>query len=447
MTEVTRILARHVVQSRFEDLPSGVVNEARRALLHWIGCALGGCRNEAVRCALEATREYAGPPQASVLGTAERTDLVTAALVNAMSADVLGFSDTHLKTVLHPGGVVGPAVLALAETRRVTGVEFLHAFALGIEVACRIGLGVYGWHYGRGWHITGTVGTFGAAVAAGRLLGLDEARMNAALGIAATEAAGLREGFGSMCKSLNPGRAAQNGLTSALFAAKGFTSTPAGIEGRRGFAHVLGEAPDLEIIVQGLGSHHELLSNTYKPFPCGIVIHPLIDGCVTLAASGNLRPAEVETIELRVNPLVVELVSRASPQTTSEAKLSAQRSAAAALVRGRITEREYSPECIRDAEVVRLRSVVTLEPDAAVREDEAHVTVRLSGGRTIDHHVEHAAGSAARPMSDRDIESKVRGLAEPVLDASRIDRLIEAAWQITESDDAAVLARLATPAA
>lgn len=446
MSEVTRTLARHVVQSKFEHLPQNVVHEARRALLHWIGCALGGCRDETVRCALAAYIEHSGNPQATVIGRSERVDIVLASLLNAMSADVLGFSDTHLKTVLHPGGVVGPAVLALAEREKVSGADFLHAFALGIEVACRVGLGVYEWHYGRGWHITGTVGTFGAAAAAGKLLGLDEERMTAALGIAATQAAGLREGFGSMCKSLNPGRAAQNGLTAALLAAQGFTSTPTGIEGRRGFAHVLGDAPDLEAIVEGLGSRYELLANTYKPFPCGIVIHPLIDGCITLATRQDIRSADIAQIELRVNPLVVELTSRTSPESASEAKLSAQHSAAAALVRRRITEREYAPECFHDIDIVRLRSAVTLIPDAAVKEDEAHVALRLADGQTLAYHVEHAAGSEARPMSDSEMEMKVRGLAEPVLPTDRIERLIEAAWRITESDDAAVLARLATPA-
>lgn len=446
MTDVTRTLARYVVQSKFEDLPANVVHEARRALLHWIGCALGGCRDEAVQCALEAFMEHAGQPRASILGRNERADIVLATFLNAMSADALGFSDTHLKTVLHPGGAAGPAVLALAEREKASGPAFLHAFALGIEVACRIGLGVYEWHYGRGWHITGTVGTFGAAAAAGKLLALDEARMTSALGIAATQAAGLREGFGSMCKSLNPGRAAQNGLTAALLAAQGFTSTPQGIEGRRGFAHVLGEAPDLDAIVRDLGSRHELLANAYKPFPCGVVIHPLIDGCITLATQRAARPSEIAQVELRVNPLVLELASRAAPESTSEAKLSAQHSAAAALVRRRITEREFAPECIRDAEIVRLRSLVALKPDATVREDEAHVVLRLAGGQTLTHHVEHAAGSEARPMSDSEMESKVRGLAEPVLAADRIERLIEAVWRITESDDAATLARLATPA-
>jgi 2-methylcitrate dehydratase PrpD len=441
--EITRILARFVVASKPGGVPERAVHEGRRAMLHWIGCSLGGCRNEVVQHALDTYTEFSGKPQASVLGRRERVDILLASLVNAMSSDVLGFSDTHLKTVLHPGGVVGPVVLALAERTRVSGADLLHAFLLGMEVTCRIGVGVFGWHYGRGWHITGTVGTFGAAAAAGKLLGLDEERMIHALGIAATEAAGLREGFGSMCKSLNPGRAAQNGLSAALLAANGFTSTAAGIEGRRGFAHVLGDAPDLAAIIEGLGTRYEILSNTYKPFPCGVVIHPLIDGCITLAARHTLKPAQIESVALRVNPLVVELTGRPSPATTSEAKLSAQHSAAAALCYGRVTEEEYRPACVTDAGVAELRARVTLVPEEGIRDDEAHVGVRLRDGRRLELHVEHAVGSERRPMSDADIETKVRGLAEPVLPASQVDALIEKAWQITALADAGILARLA----
>src|SRR5258706_11304838 len=156
--DVTRTLARYIVDSRPADIPDAVTHEAQRALLHWLGCSLGGSRHEAVESALTTFQEFSGPRIATVLGRSERVDILLAALMNGISADVLAFSDTHLKTVIHAGGVIGPAVLALAERTPVTGKDFLHAFLLGIEVACRVGLSVYPWHYARGWHITGTAG-------------------------------------------------------------------------------------------------------------------------------------------------------------------------------------------------------------------------------------------------------------------------------------------------
>ena len=442
---VTQILARFLVESREREFPADAVHEAKRAFLHWIGCAIGGANHAVIDRSLATFKPYSGAENATIIGRRERTDALLAAFLNAMAADVLGFSDTHLKTVLHPGGVVGAAVTSIAEQQRVSGAEALRAFLAGVEIACRIGVGVYDWHYGRGWHITGTVGTFGSAAAAGMLLKLDETRMAWALGMAATHAAGLRELFGSMGKSLHAARAAQNGLSSALLAANDFTSSTTGIEGRRGFAHVLGDTPDLEAITEGLGTRFEILSNTYKPFPCGVVIHPAIDGCIEL--SGKVRGAEITRVAMDVHPLVLELCGRREPKTTSEAKLSVFHSAAAGLIRGRVTEHEYGEAALQDPALTRLAARCAATPSASIREDEIRISVELADGRTLEHHVEHAIGSEARPMSDADIERKIRGLAEPVLAASKIDRLIDGCWNIEKIDDVGALIKLAAPAA
>src|SRR5206468_2595290 len=217
-----------------------------------------------------------GPPQATVLGRGERVDIMHAAMLNGIASHTFDFDDTHLETVIHPAGPVASAILALAEYTEVTGRAFLHAFVLGVEVECRIGKAVYPSHYDIGWHITGTAGVFGAAAAAGKLLGLSEQQLVWALGIAATQSSGLREMFGSMCKPFHVGVAARNGLAAALLAAKNFTSADNGIEGRRGFANVLSAKRDCHAITEGLGETWELLRNTYKPFACGIVIHPAI---------------------------------------------------------------------------------------------------------------------------------------------------------------------------
>src|SRR3954449_3131631 len=179
--------------------------------------------------------------------------------MNGMTSHTFDFDDNHLKTVIHPAGPVASAILALSEYLPVTGPQFLHAFALGVETECRIGNAVYPAHYDAGWHITGTVGVFGAAAAAGKLLGLSEQQMVWALGIAAVQPVGLREMFGTMTKSFHPGRAAQNGLMAALLAKENFTSSDTGIEGRTGWAHVLSTSCDYTEITRGLGEHYEIL--------------------------------------------------------------------------------------------------------------------------------------------------------------------------------------------
>jgi len=220
----TRTLARYLVDSRFEDIPQPIRHEACRALLNWLGCAIGASRHETIESMLAALGPFSGAPQASVLGRSERLDILHAALVNGVSSHVLDFDDTHAHAI-HPSAPVLPALLAYAEWRPVSGAELVHAFVLGVEAEERIGLSVYPEHYDIGWHITGTAGVFGAAAAIGKLLGLNEQQMCWALGIAATQSSGLRDMFGSMCKSFHPGRAAQNGMTAALLAAQNFTSS------------------------------------------------------------------------------------------------------------------------------------------------------------------------------------------------------------------------------
>ncbi len=203
--DVTRSIARYVIATRHDELPAAVRKEARRTLLNWVGCAVGGSRHETLDAAIAALAPFSGPPQASVLGRRERMDILHAALMNGISSHVFDFDDTHLKTVIHPAGPVVSALLALSELRPMSGTDFLNAMVLGIEVECRIGNAVYPAHYDRGWHITGTAGVFGAAAASGRILGLSEQQMVWALGLAATQPVGLREMFGSMTKSLPSG--------------------------------------------------------------------------------------------------------------------------------------------------------------------------------------------------------------------------------------------------
>ena len=347
--DVTRLLAAYVVHARPEDLPAPVRAEACRTLVNWTGCAVGGAQQATVDIAVRALRPFSGPPQASLLGRRERMDILHAALLNGISSHVLDFDDTHLKTVIHPAGPVASAILALAETRPVSGREFLHALVLGAEVECRIGNAVYPAHYDRGWHITGTTGVFGAAAASGRLLGLSEQQMRWAFGLAATQPVGLREMFGTMTKSFHPGRAAQNGLTAALLAKEGFTSSEAGIEGRTGWAHVLSTSCDYTQITRGLGDSYEILLNTYKPFACGIVLHPIIDACLQLRAEHHLTPDAIDRIDLAVHPLVLELTGKRTPQTGLEGKFSVYFAAAVAIAAGAAGVGQFTDEWVRRA--------------------------------------------------------------------------------------------------
>jgi len=445
-TEVTKTLARFIVNHRAADVPHNVRHEAARSFLNWVGCAVGAARHETVENALAALAPFSGPREATVLGRGDKLDVMLAALMNGITSHTFDFDDTHLKTVIHPSGPVASAILALSERNPLNGNEFLHAFILGVETECRIGNSVYPQHYDVGWHITGTAGVFGAAAAAGRLLGLTEQQMTWALGIAATQSSGLREMFGTMCKPFHPGNAAKNGLLAALLAQKNFTSSVQGIEAKRGFANVLSTAFKPGEILDRLGETWEISLNTYKPFACGIVIHPAIDGCVQLRNEHQFKAEDVESVALKVHPLVLELTGKKAPQVGLEGKFSVYHSSAVAIIYGAAGESEYSDAVVRDPRVIALRDKVSASVDPSMHEDQVRVTIRLKSGKSLEKYVEHAVGSLARPMSDADLEAKFRGLAAGILSDAETSGLIELCWNIGKLKDAGEVARASVPA-
>ncbi|QWA10924.1 MmgE/PrpD family protein [Sodalis ligni] len=439
---VTRALARYLVTSRPGDLPENVRAHGICSFVNWLGCAVGGSRHPAVDIAYAALSPFAGAEQAALLGRNTRTDIITAALLNGIASHVFDFDDTHLKTVIHPAGPVASAIMALSEFRGISGADFIHALVLGIETECRIGNAVYPDHYDIGWHITGTAGVFGAAAAVGKLLALDEQQMVWALGLAASQPVGLREMFGTMTKSFHPGRAAQNGLTAALLAAKGYTSSEQGIEAKRGWANVTSTHRNLAEITGGLGERHESLLNTFKPFACGIVIHPVIDGCIQLRSEYALQADEIDSIELRVHPLVLELTGKRTPKTGLDGKFSVYHSAAVAVIQGRAGEAQYSDASVRDEHTIGLRDRVNAVIDPSLDSDAAHIVIRLHNGQRLEKHVDHAIGSAAKPMTRQDLNTKFTDLVAPILGQDRAAILLRACWDVESCRNMAELSAM-----
>ncbi len=444
--EVTRTLAKFIVNHRYAEIPQPVRHEAARSFLNWVGCAVGASRHETVERALAALSEFSGPREATVLGRGDRLDVMLAALMNGTTSHTFDFDDTHLKTIIHPSGPVASAILALAERKSMNGNEFLHAFILGVEAECRIGNAVYPSHYDVGWHITATTGVFGAAAAAGRVLGLNEQQMVWALGIAATQSSGVREMFGTMVKPMHPGNAARNGLLAAFLASKNFTSAEQGIEGRRGFANVLATARNYAEITEKLGETWEISLNTYKPFACGIVEHPAIDGCIQLRNEHQLKGDEIEGIALKVHPLVLELTGKKAPQIGLEGKFSIYHSSAVAVIHGAAGEAQYSDAVVRDPKVIALRDKVTATADKTMHEDQVHVAIKLKNGKTLEKYVEHVIGSLGRPMSDAGLEAKFRGQCAGILSKGETDKLIRLCWDVEKLEDVAEVARVSVPA-
>lgn len=437
----TRTLAKFIVDSNIDSIPDAVRHEASRALLNWCACAVGGARHETVDNALSSVKAFAGEPQASVLGRKEKLDILNAALLNGISSHVLDFDDTHVEAI-HPSAPVWPALLALAEWRGVTGADLIHAYILGVETECRIGLSVVPEHYAIGWHITGTVGVFGAAAAAGKILGLNERQMTWALGIAATQSSGLREMFGSMCKCLHPGRAAQNGLQAAFLALNNFTSSDKAIEAQRGFGHVMSTKFNPEMITNNLGVTFELSKNMYKPFACGLVVHGTIDGCIQLRNEFNLTAEMIDRIDLKVGAIVMELTGKTEPLTGLEGKFSVFHVAAVAIIEGAASEAQFSDLCVNNPQVVSLRRKVHAGIDPQLEWAQARVTITLKDGRVLDRLILHPLGSLERPMSDRDLEDKFNFLTEETFSLERRNEAIKLCWSVENLKDAGCISRV-----
>ncbi|HEY5291098.1 MAG TPA: MmgE/PrpD family protein [Burkholderiales bacterium] len=436
-------LAEFLSAARWEDIPSEVRHEAKRSLMNFFATSLGGCRDAAIETASAVLGRFAGSAAATVIGRCERSDLLNAAFLNAMSANVFDFDDTHARTIIHPTAPVAPALFALAESSRLSGRQLLLAFVLGVETECRLGNAISPGHYKRGWHITSTCGVFGAAAAVGSTLGLDGERMKWALGNASAQSSGLIETLGSMSKSISVGNAARNGLVSALLAERDFSGPDQPLEGARGFLRVTGEHPDFSCITQGLGEHWEILSNAYKPYPCGVVLNPVIEACLALYKNPQLSIAEVERIELVGHPLLRERTDRAQVKTGREAQVSAQHSVAVALLRGRAGLAEFSDECVADAALRSLGGKVGFVDDESYAVESARVTVHMRGSRSLSWFVDQARGSSARPLSDADLEGKLKDLAQYAASGCDPEPLIEAIWSLDRADDAGSLMPLA----
>jgi 2-methylcitrate dehydratase PrpD len=438
----TRALAQFIAASHWDDIPQPVRHETKRALLNFAAAALGGSRDEAIERAVRVLEPLAGPASASLIGRSERFDPLNAAFLNAASGNVLDFDDTHHPTVIHPTSPVAPALLALAETMPLSGPQLLHALALGIEVACRLGNVVTPGHYVRGWHITSTCGAVGAAAASAKALGLDAERTAWALGHGANQACGLVESLGSMAKSVSVGNAARNGLLSALLAREGFTASAQTLEGPRGFAMVMGEDPQPAALTAGLGSHWEAMRNMLKPYPSGVVLHPVVDACLELRNRHAIAAKDIRSVRVRGNPLLRQRTDRPRPGSSREAAVSIQHTVAACFLAGAAGVAQYAQAYVEDPLVRALGDKVRVQDDAEIAVQAAKVEVEMADGQRHELGIEHASGSLARPLTEAQLEAKVRSLVAWRDWPGGADALIEAIRRLDQAQDSAQIMRL-----
>lgn len=440
---VTQRLAQFVADTRIDGIPGEAMHQAKRSVMNFFAVALAGCRTAPVEIALATLAPFSGGRQATLVGRGERIDALSAAFLNAAGANVYDFCDTHTRTVIHPTAPVVPPLLALAELRRVSGPELLFGIVLGNEVEDRIGLAVSPQHYALGWHITSTCGVFGAAAAVGKLIGLDAQRIVWALGSAATQSSGLCECLGTASKSASVGNAARNGLLSALLAEKGFDGPPEPLAGVQGLYNAMGVPPDLSFLTEGWGKSWQIMETAYKPYPCGFVINPVLD-CV-LDWRRDHRAADVVKVIVRGNPLLADRTDRPNVTSGRLSQVSVQHAVAAALMRGKAGPEEFSDECVADAKVAALRAKVEVVRDASFATIAAAVDIATADGQVHRLSTQAARGSELNPMSDGDLEAKLRHAAAGWNPRHDIEPLVDAIWMLDKSPDVAGLCALTVP--
>jgi len=445
---VARTVAQFAGDLSWQALPGEVRRESVRAWLNWMGCAIGGAATPAMDAAVRATLAMGARGEVALPGRRERVGMQEAALLSCLASSAHTYDDTHLATITHPTGPVAGAVLAAADRLSaqgspVDGRALLTALAAGIEVECRLSCAIAEGGADLGWYMTGLSGGVGAAAAVARLLGLGQAAMTDAICIAAAQAGGLRATHGSMAITYVPGMGARNGLASAYLAAAGFTGGAIALDGRNGLLQVLTGGRQADALARGLGGRYEMLANTYKPYPCGIVIHPAIDACLAMAREHDVDPAAIEAIEMRVHPDALNLTWRKLPDNVLDAQVSLFHWVAAALAQRAAGIAQGTLACVRDPLVRALQERASAVADESLAANQAVVALRLRGGARHEHFTREAIGSLALPMTDEQLDAKFREQAEPLLGRDRTAELLDLCRGAPDLGDAAGLLRLA----
>ncbi len=436
-------LAEYITAARPSDLPADVKHEATRSFVNWVGCALGGSQHPIARTAAEALCEFSGLPEATLIGAKRKVDLLTASLLNCVSSGAHAFDDTHADMVLHPVGPIAASLMALAERTPVSGADFLLAMVLGVEVESRLARAIVvpPAQCDVGWYLTGLTGGVGAAAAAGKILGLSAQQIVWACGIACGEGSGFRAQHGSMCSPLIPGHAGHTGLRAAFMAKRGFTSTPHHLEGARGFLDLYSTKSNPAAITDQLGSRYEIMRNTYKPYPCGIVIHPIIDACLDLRAKHGISHDNIARVSVRAHPVAVTLANTRHPADGMISKVSIHHWVAVSFIDGAAGIAQLDKVAV--PAIVALRDRVDVVSDTTIAPDAADVVVELRDGAKWHCHIDHGIGSSDNPMTDRDLDRKFTNLAQGVIDDRASTELLAQCWKLGELADAGAIGRAA----
>jgi 2-methylcitrate dehydratase PrpD len=425
---------------KFEDYPPDVIDEARLCLLDWLGVTLGGAGEPLTEILLDVCDDGGGSEQASIIGRTRKNSMLNAALINGSASHALDFDDVHFQMMGHPTVPVMPALLALAEMRKIGGKEVIEAFVAGFEAECRIGSSMFPAHYQQGWHATSTLGRFGAAAACAKLMGLDADRMNNALGIAGTQSGGLKQVFGTMSKPFHAGKAAADGLLAALLAEKGFTCSDDILAGEGGFLSVLSPEATPEMITDGFGETYAIRNVMFKRHASCFETHPTIDAALDLR--NDVDVDNIESIHIRATSVAVEIAGKPEPVTGLEGKFSLVYCAALALLDGETGEDNFTDEKVTSDRMVALRKKMTVEGDEDLGLTQSEILVRTLDGKELKSFGDTLDSGADKERRKADLIRKFRSFADRLLPDGRTDSILQCVAELEHEGDIGKLVAL-----
>lgn len=441
----TEEMSRFIKDARIEDFPKDVIEATRKCVLDWIGVTLGAVGDPAVLLVKDMVQDMGGKEQASILGYGVRVTMPYAALVNGIMAHTLDYDDAHSGVRTHPSAPLVSAILAAGEYLRCSGKDFVEAFVVGCEVTLRVGYALGRTYYETGWHPTSILGRFGAAAGVSRLLGLTVDQVSMALGLAATQAGGLRNAFGTMTKPFHAGKAAMDGLLAAILARKGFTAPMDILDPGSGFARVFSPEYEPESLLRGLGTRYETLEVNFKPYAACLLVHPVIDGLITLRQQQRLEPESIEEIRIDIAPLNLQVTGNPAPKDGKQAKFSLHMAAALALTYGLATESLFTDRMVHDPRIKALMGKVKAVANDALSETETRITVVAKDCQERSIHIVAPKGDPRNPLTFEDIAEKARGLATTVLSDRDFEQVVVLTRSIDELDTIVKLVNLCGP--
>jgi len=441
-------LAEQVTNLTYGSLDKSVIQRAKEAVLDTIGVTLEGSRTRCADLLNEHIEDIGGREEATIIGRNRRSSPSNAALVNTSSGHALDYDDVSVTVIGHPAVVTLFPALALGEKLHSSGEDILSAFIAGYETIASIARGVIPEFNEKGWHCCSTLGTFGAAATACKICGLNREDTATAFGIAGALASGVKENFGTMTKPLQVGKAASNGITSALLVKKGFTASPQILEGKHGFCSVFAPTYELDKMVESYGRPFDLVSGgaIFKKWAACYAFHPCIEAIILLSEENNILPEDVSKIEIAATPIVVDNHFYDEPRTGIEGKFSAHFCAAVALAKRKAGSREFSENVIKDPVIKNLMTKVRLYADQdlckhgyVLPEEEGptktRVAIMLNDNRVLFREISIAKGAPSRRLSVEEIIGKFKECAGIILSEESIENLLDCVMNLEQMSD------------